>query len=72
MVGDRLEHKKMIIDDSHTYRQTKLLKSRFDKRCVLTENLLQISPSVHVSQNYRDKSGHTTDRLLQHLEHCVW
>lgn len=39
----------------YTYRQAKLLKSRFDKRCVLCENLLQVSASAHVSQNCRDR-----------------
>lgn len=39
----------------YTYRQAKLLKSWFDKRCVLCENLLQVSASAHVSQNCRDR-----------------
>lgn len=39
----------------YTYRQAKLLKSRFDKRRVLCENLLQVSASAHVSQNCRDR-----------------
>lgn len=50
-------------NNSHTYRQAKLLKGWFDKCRILCENLLQISPSVHVSQNYEKKPG---ERSLGH------
>lgn len=46
-------NKHVIGADHHTYRQTKLFKGWLHKCCILTENLLQISPSAHVSQNYR-------------------
>lgn len=48
----------------HTYRQAKLFKGRFDKCCVLCENLLQVPPSAHVSQNYRNNQ--------KLLGHGVW
>lgn len=46
-------NKRIFGADHHTYRQTKLFKSWLHKCCILTENLLEISPSAHVSQNYR-------------------
>lgn len=49
-----LDTRQTINDSYHTYRQTKLFKCRFDKRRVLSENLLQVSSSAHVSQNCRD------------------
>lgn len=44
-----------------TYRQTELLKSRFHECRILTENLLQVPPSGHVSQNY---SGNQVNPLI--------
>lgn len=60
-------NKRIIGADHHTYRQTKLFKSWLHKCCILTENLLEISPSAHVSQNYRRRKKREKSRIWSNI-----
>ena len=63
----------MNIISPHTHRQTEFLERRLDKRCVLCENLLQVSSPGHVSQNCRGiGSNHRTTHCDNQMENCVW